>query len=340
MPQKFQRNGILVLCAGMILMLILGSIHSFSVFLEPLENSFHASRSMVSATYSLALGFLTLSVLFGHHIYARLRPPLLVAFICILGATGCALASAASSLPIVWLEYSLLFGVANGLGYGFTLQISAQANPQWKGLAMGIITACYALGAVISPLFFNMLLTNNGFAGAMQGLAICLVLVIPICCGLLAMANTKLKLTSPLENEDNSSHKILIIKLWIGYGTAVAAGLIAIGHATGITRASGLDDQRVLLAPIIIAIFNMVGSLMGGNLADKLPIKQVLIIFPTLSSVGLFLLAFFDSGLLVLSCLAIIGFSYGAIIAAYPAVVGALFGSADGIKIYGRIFTA
>lgn len=321
-------------------MLILGSIHAFSVFLEPLENTFLASRSKVSATYSLALGILTLSVLFGHHIYSRMSPPLLVVFVCILGAAGCALASIANNLSTVWLGYSLLFGTANGLGYGFALQISAQANPRWKGLAMGIITACYALGAVVSPLLFNLLLVSYGFAGAMTGLAICLVVVIPICGGLLAISNAKLQLSSTLEDEDNTSHRMLIIKLWLGYGTAVAAGLIAIGHATGIARASGLDDGLVLSAPIIIAAFNMIGSLAGGNLADKIPIRQVLVIFPALSSCVLFMLTIVDNGLLVLSGLAIIGFCYGAIIAAYPAVVGAFFGSAKGVKIYGRIFTA
>ena len=38
--------------------------------------------------------------------------------------------------------------------------------------------------------------------------------------------------------------------------------------------------------------------------------------------------------------LAIVGFCYGATIAAYPAVVSVIFGSAHGVKIYGRIFTA
>ena len=312
----------------------------FSVFLEPLEDQFQESRSRVSATYSFALGFLTLSVLFGHNIYRRLRPPLFVALICTLGATGCILASVADKLPVVWLGYSVLFGIANGLGYGFALQISAQANPQWKGLAMGIITACYALGAVLSPLLFSILLSNYGFTGAMTGLAICLLAIVPICSGLLAISNIKLLLLSPLENEDNSHRKTLIIKLWIGYGTAVAAGLTVIGHATGIARASGLGDGMVLSAPIIIAIFNMAGSLVGGNLADKMTTRQVLAIFPALSSCILFMLVVSDRGLLVLSGLAIVGFSYGAIIAAYPAVVGSFFGSAYGIIIYGRIFTA
>ena len=34
------------------------------------------------------------------------------------------------------------------------------------------------------------------------------------------------------------------------------------------------------------------------------------------------------------------GFSYGAIIAAYPAVISTLFGAIDAIRIYGIIFTA
>lgn len=136
------------------------------------------------------------------------------------------------------------------------------------------------------------------------------------------------------------SHKKLFIMLSISYGTAVAAGLIAIGHATGIARANGLDDWWVLSAPIIIAAFKMLGSLVGGNLADKISTRKVLILFPAHSSCAIFGPVVLESTLLVLSALAIIGFSYGATIAAYPAFVGRVFGSANGIRVYGRIFTA
>ena len=159
---------------------------------------------------------------------------------------------------------------------------------------MGIITACSALGSVVSPLLFNVLLRSYGFAGAMKGLALCLVFITPITYAFLAKSNTKIQLLVDVKGDVDSPHRLLIIKLWISYGTAVAAGLIAIGHATGIARANELSDWWVLLAPVIIASFNMIGSLIGGTLADKLPIRYVLVLIPAFSCAALFMLAVFE----------------------------------------------
>ena len=119
------RNGVLTLAGGSVLTFVLGSIHAFSVFVEAWENLLGASRADVSLTYSLALAALTASVLLGHRIYPRLAPPVLALVICSIAAAGAMIASAASSLPVLWLGYSLLFGGANGAGYGFALQVAA-----------------------------------------------------------------------------------------------------------------------------------------------------------------------------------------------------------------------
>jgi hypothetical protein len=57
----------------------------------------------------------------------------------LLAAAGAWVAGMAGSLPLIWIGYSLLFGVANGLGYGFGFQIAAQANKGREGKAMGMI---------------------------------------------------------------------------------------------------------------------------------------------------------------------------------------------------------
>ena len=161
--------------AASVLAAVLGSVHAFSVFLDPLEQAFAASRGAVSLTYSLALGFLTLAVLFGHRIYARWAASVFVLGVCSLAATGALIAGFAPSLSLVWLGYSLLFGAANGLGYGFGLQLAAQANPGRAGFAMGVVTAAYALGAGVAPPLFVVALTLGGFTAAMIGLAAVLI---------------------------------------------------------------------------------------------------------------------------------------------------------------------
>lgn len=337
---KPPKSGILVLVAGILMMLVLGSVHAFSVFLEPLETRFDASRSQVSLTYSLALVCLTGSVLFGHLVFRRMRPDIIGLVVCLFAAIGCFLAATANNLAFVWLGYSIFFGTANGLGYAFALQSSAQANSAWKGLAIGIITGAYAIGATVSPIFFRILLDMQGFSGAMTGLAVILLVFAPIVWALLIKARVKLVVSTSSVERKGETDRRLVITLWIGYGTAVTSGLMAIGHATGIARTSDLSDELIFVAPIAIAAFNMMGSLLGGLLADRFSLRYMLIGIPLLSALTLFMLASFGSGLAVLTGLSIIGFTYGAIISIYPAAISTVFGAVAGVRIYGMVFTA
>ena len=155
------------LAAASTLTFVLGSIHAFSVFVEPWENHLGASRADVSLTYSSALIALTASVLLGHRVFPVMRPPALAFAICFCAATGAVIAGNASTLPMLWFGYGLLFGGANGLGYGFALQIAAQAMPERKGLAMGTVTAVYAAGATVFSAAFKLVLDRGDLAGAM-----------------------------------------------------------------------------------------------------------------------------------------------------------------------------
>ena len=159
-----------MLFAASMVSMVLGSIHAFSVFLVPLEAEFGTSRATVSLIYSFGLVFLTIAVLFGPAVYSRLQPATIYVWVSVLGSIGAGLAGIAGRLELVWIGYSLFFGVANGLGYGFGLQFAARANPDHTGLAMGVVTAAYALGAVLAPYGFEVALAFGGFFLAMFAL--------------------------------------------------------------------------------------------------------------------------------------------------------------------------
>ena len=330
--------GFLVLVSASLLSLVLGSVHAFSVFLEPLEARFGASRSLVSLTYSLNLVSLTLAVLAGHRVFSRWPPGPLVAAIGLIAATGTLIAAYAPSLPMLWFGYSLLFGAANGLGYGFGLQIAAQANPGREGICMGIVTACYALGAAVSPALFTWAMSLGGFLAAMLGLSATLIIVAPIAAGLMIKAKARFNASA----DDGSrlpTPTRQIALLWLGYGAGVAAGLMAIGHAAGIAKSLGIGGAP-WVAPVLIAICNMAGSLCAGWLVDRLSAAKLLAGLPVISAAALLLLAFASNSAVALLCLGSVGFAYGAIIAAYPATIAKMFGSNASTRIYGRVFTA
>jgi OFA family oxalate/formate antiporter-like MFS transporter len=332
------RPSLLVLLSASLLSLVLGSVHAFSVFLEPLEAGFGVSRSLASLTYSLCLVSLTLAVLSGHRVFGHFPPGRLVAAICLTAATGTLIAAFAPSLTMVWLGYSLLFGVANGLGYGFGLQIAAQANPGREGVCMGIVTACYGLGAAVSPALFTWAMVDGGFRAAMLGLSATLIVIAPVSAGLTIRAGAQFN-TVPDGGQAPSTPTSPIVLLWFGYGAGVAAGLMVIGHAAGIAKALGVSAAP-WVAPVLIAVCNMGGSLCAGWLIDRMSVARFLAGLPVVSAAALLLLAFAGSSAVALVCLGLVGFTYGAIIAAYPATIAKMFGSAASTRIYGRVFTA
>ena len=284
-------------------------------------------------------------------VYRAFPAPGLVLLICTLAAGGTALAGAAPTLAILWLGYSLLFGFANGLGYGFVLHVAGQSSGGREGTAMGLATAFYAAGAAAAPPLVGPLLAAGGGAGGF-GTAMLLLAAALLCAGVTAAAALRRAGFVFLREERggqpgaaataqaDGARRATVPLLWLGYGSAVTAGLMAIGHATGIARAAGLDDAAVLAAPTAIALANMAGGFAGGLLLDRVATPRLLAALPALALAALLVLALLPEAATALPGLAVVGFAYGAIIAAYPAAIVRRFGAGAAVRIYGYVFTA
>ena len=338
MPKAQSYNGMHVLLAASIVSAVLGSIHAFSVFLGPLETQFSASRSVVSLTYSLALVALTFAVLLGPRIYGRCSGAKFMFAACTMAALGALLAGIAGSLASVWVGYSLIFGVANGLGYGFGLQISAQANQGREGLALGVVSAAYAFGAVISPALFDRVIGLHGFQGAMFYLSA--VLLAAGCVSALLMMRAKARYTAG-EMRISSGYPSIRnqILLWISYFGGVLAGLMVISQAAGIA-VTLQPETKIWLAPMMVAACNLLGSLVVGHWVDRIVSGPLLAGLAVVTALSLFGLTAYDVVGGMLLSFGFIGFAYGGTIAAYPAVIAKQYGMDNSARIYGRIFTA
>ncbi|MEM6578485.1 MAG: MFS transporter [Pseudomonadota bacterium] len=336
-----ERRGSLVLGAASLLSAVLGSVHAFSVFLAPLETQFGVGRSAISGIYSGALVCLTLSVLLGHRFYARTSAARFVLLTALIGAMGALIAGYAPSVPLVWLGYCVFFGLANGLGYGFGLQIAAQVNPGREGVAMGVVTATYALGAAVSPLLFDMAMGAGGFRFAMICLASSLIAAGGLSAAAMARADARYAKPRPEGTGPalQSTSQQSLILLWVTYFGGVMAGLMVIGHSAGI--AAEAEGARYLwLAPALLAVCNLGGSLAGGRLSDTYPARNVLTLLSVLTILALAALAGGPGFVGVLVCLGGVGLAYGGTIAAHPAYIAKRYGEQGSARVYGRIFTA
>lgn len=337
-PRISANNGRRVIAAAGLLCLVLGSVHAFSVFLVPLETAFSASRAKVSLIYSFALITLTISVLVGPRYFHRLPAGSILLASGLFAASGTLITAFASGFIAAVFGYSVLFGAANGVGYGFGLQLAAKANAGREGMAMGIVTACYATGAMIAPAGFQWALSHGGFQTAMTGLTIALIGASVF--GSLIIHGTGARLEPPAQQTARDTIRPgEVALLWTGFGAAVFSGLMVIGHAAEIARSDQIANL-IWTAPALIAGFNLAGSLSGGYLADAMAPRFLLTGIAISLSGVLAVLAVSTPGLPVLAGLACVGFCYGAIISIYPAVIAKRYGMTDSARIYGRVFTA
>jgi OFA family oxalate/formate antiporter-like MFS transporter len=90
----------------------------------------------------------------------------------------------------------------------------------------------------------------------------------------------------------------------------------------------------------LIAACGLAGSLIAGRLVDQILAPRLLVALPFLSVAALSVVSVSINPGLTMCSLAVVGFSYGGLIAAYPAVIAKIFGAANSSKIYGRVFTA
>lgn len=338
-----QPHRVVAISACTAMTLVLGTIHAFSVFIPEWEQTSGAGRANVSFVYSLALVSLTVAVLLGHYLFAKISPFALFLLAGVGAATGLALAARSTTLTELYLYYGILFGGANGIGYGYALQFSGQAMPQHRGFAMGLVTAFYAVGATAAPLLFVRLIEAGGNTLALNVMAV-IVLVVAIVAALLlrwSLVQYESEARSAAQPLADSMKRIRML-LWIGYGSAVAAGLMVIGHAYGIALWLDHAPEFAILAPTAVALGNMLGGFSAGFFSDRLSSTLLLRWLPVVTAMALLILLFpLDANrFLQLLALCGVGYCYGALIAVYPVAVVDVFGVPMAARIYGQVFTA
>ena len=77
------------------------------------------------------------------------------------------------------------------------MQISAQSNLENKGFVMGLVTASYTLGSVLSPWPLTFVLNSFGLIWAMLSLTLALFVIMHIVNVLLYWSRAQLHVSSP-----------------------------------------------------------------------------------------------------------------------------------------------
>ena len=329
----------LVIISCLLITFCMGTIHAFSTLIEGIELQINAGRMASSLIYSTGLISVTVAVFFGSALYRKLSPSLIIALIAILPLIGVLISNSGSWIGWI-VGYGFCFGFASGLGYGFSLYAASSVTSSQKlGLVLGAVSASYAFGAVIFSMLYPILISYFGFKfGYMMGVSILSIIIV---ISLIIFRLAKKDLTAKTKSiSKNQSVKGKIIKLWLAFFLGVFAGLMTIGHAVPIIKASGGSSEIAITAISLMALGSGIAGIYAGWLADRFGCKRPILVILTISSLALLSLSTFTSINLMLIFLTLIASLYGALIAIYPTLVNHIFGPDYSAWAYGRIFTA
>ena len=141
-----------VALGGMLLMICLGTIYSWSLFTQPLIACFGWSTTTTTFAFSLAIFCLGLGALVGGRLQDRIGPRQVAITSAVLWGGANVLAGLGTPyLGAGWL--CLTYGVAGGIGVGMGYVTAVTAVTKWfpnrRGLGSGIAVTGFGLGAVI-----------------------------------------------------------------------------------------------------------------------------------------------------------------------------------------------
>jgi MFS family permease len=320
--------------------LLMGTLHAYSVFTADLEQTLFLSRAQVSLVYSVALVALTLAVLFAVPLFARWAAPVLFATACGLAGLGLLVAGSGSAHTL-FLGYGIVFGLANGLGYGYALQLSARVSPGRSGLAMGITTAAYAMGSVVGANVLGAMVDNHGAVATLRFHGLSFLFAAPMLATLLVIARTRYRLPNEPDGRAITPDRSRILRYWWSYGLGCAAGLMAIAHAAPyVTSIPGGTRKLAVGGVIMLGLGNTLGGVVAGYLSDRISVHRIIVALPSIAAAALALAALSTHAATGIAALCVIGLSYGALIAVYPVAIARDFGSTASAGAYGRVFTA
>jgi len=342
-PQEESRQAWVVVwaCCGA-LAVIFGVSYSFAAFFASLAQQFQADRADVSLVFGLS-GLVYFVGGAGAGLLAdRFGPRVVCGVGMLFIAGGLLVSSLAQSMAMVYVGYGLGIGIGIALVYTPSIACVQPWFTRRRGLAAGIASAGIGAGTVVVPLLATALIGGLAWRGAMQVLAVGVLL--------LGVGATLLLRRAPSATAGRggavAGHTLgQAVKTpafrWM-YLMAVAASpgmFVPFAHASAAARDLGVADASAVGLVGLIGIGSLVGRFVIGALADR--VGRPLTLALAQGSLGLsYGLWFAADGYAAMAVFALwVGLSYGGIVSLMPALCMDLFGARAVSAIIGTLYT-
>lgn len=335
-----KKQGVKVVVAAVIMMLCLGSIYAWSIYVPYLMDDFGFSNLQTQLIFGSFIGIFTLSMVFGKGWLFKYGPKPLGIVAAVVYASGYFLAYfSGGSFVLLFLGIALLSGIATGLGYLISISVPVEWFPQKKGLIMGLVSGGFGGGAILESMIAQYL-----FKEGLELLSV--FFIIGITKGLLLfVASWFIKWPDAVISavQPISLGRLIgerrFIRLFIGIFTGTFAGLLIIGNLKHIGLQYPIDYPVLVLGITVFSIANFSGRLFWGWLNDY--VSGRLLIPLSLFFVGLFSLGigFLELNAALYLLLAfLIGAAFGANFVIYANETAQIYGLENVGRYYPLVF--
>ncbi|MGQ9473991.1 MAG: L-lactate MFS transporter [Candidatus Caldatribacteriaceae bacterium] len=341
-----------VVIAGFGVNLVLGFLYSWGTISSALIEEHSWSTVQTQIPYMFASVTFALSMIPGGRFQDRRGPhvPLLLATL--LAGVGFLGASYFLSMAGLTIFFGILFGLAMGFGYAAPTPAAVKwFHPQHRGFISGLVVSGYGLAPVYIAPLSHFFLSHYGlektfllFALILTGTLLVLSRVItnpPPSFSPLVLSLGKRKSIFP-KSELSVTEMVRTREfhlLWVLLFAGTFSGLLVIGQMSKIAQEiAGLEQG--FLPVMFYALANFVGRLTWGALSDRVGRRKALFFAFTIQAVIFFVFEQMTNPVFLLLAKSGVGFTFGGMLALFPAICADYFGVKNLGLNYGVLFTA
>lgn len=343
-----------VLWAAAGLNFLTGILYIWSILSKALIAEYQWSSKQASLPYTIAIiTFVIFMVIFGR-IQDSKGPRYTGTFSAALMGIGLILSGFTTSSILMLITFGVITGAGIGIGSISTMPpVIKWFPPEKKGTVTGIIVSGVGMASIVFAPLTNSLLQNVGVSKTFLFNGIGVLVIGLILAQLLknppegfipeskSQGKEKIQAPSTFSTDYNVKEMLKTVsfyKLWVMLAFSSSAGLMIIGHAANIAKIQGNWEGGYILVALL-AIFNASGRFLGGSISDKIGRINLLRIIFLLQAINMLLFNYYQSAILLVVGVAIVGLNYGAIFSVYPATAVDLYGIKNVGINYGVLFT-
>lgn len=336
---------------GILIMLMIGTVYSYSVFRVSLESQFNLSTSLSGVPYMFALASYALFMLISGRFVHTTHPRKMMLIGSFLVAAGWILSAFSPNIFIFTLTYGVISGAGVGIVYGVPMAVVARWFPERKGLAVGSVLIGFGLSPILTAPLASILVTQFGVMNAFLLLGIGFLVLLPLLSWAFKYPEDERSLqehiqTSPqplsIDTKDMIKNRTFI-GLYLNFILGTTIGLMMIGLTANVgIHYVGFSRLEVSQWMALFAVFNGLGRPIFGWLTDKFDSRFAMLLSYTLISISSIILVLWgkDNIAAYIVAFCIYWFNLGGWLAIAPTSTLRLYGLRNYSQNYGVVFTA